>query len=411
MLDLKKIRQCPEDLVQMLEKRGLSKEVAYSFIDIDKRYREAQKNLQDLQAQTNAHSKNNSQNDQNAQDIKKQRQDYEKECKDLKSIWEEKYFQIPNFLLPEVPEGHNEEANQVCSVWGEPHVYPWQKDHVQLGQNLQGMDFVQAAKVSGARFVYLLGDIARLERALGQWMMDQNTQAGYQEVAPPYLVRAHAAFGAGQLPKFQEDLFQTTQGNYLISTSEVPLVNWAADKIFKEEDLPLRLTALTPCFRSEAGASGKDTHGMMRQHQFHKAELVVICGAEDAQTWHEKMVGHSQSLLEALHLPYRKMLLCAGDTGAASQKTYDLEVWIPSQKCYREIASCSQCGTYQSRRLAIKGENKVYLDTLNGSSLPTGRTLIALLENHQREDGTIAIPEVLWPYMKGTKTLDGKIKR
>lgn len=410
MLDLKKIRQCPEDLVRMLEKRGLSQDLAHTFIVLDQSYREAETTLQGLQAQVNSQSKSHPTDPEQAQQLKQDKQKQEKVLQELKKKWEDMHHTLPNFLLPEVPEGKDEKDNVVCHTWGKAERLPWQKDHVQLGQDLDGMDFAQAAKVSGSRFVYLAGDVARLERALGQWFLDSNIKAGFKEIATPYLVRPHAAFGAGQLPKFHEDLFQTTNGFYLISTSEVSLVNWAASRVFTHKDLPLFLTALTPCFRSEAGASGKDTHGMIRQHQFHKAELVIVCWPEQAQEWHEKMVLHAQGLLESLNLPHRKVLLCAGDTGSASQKTYDLEVWLPAQNTYREIASCSQCGTYQSRRLNIKGKNakgtRLDLATLNGSSLPTGRTLVAILENHQRMDGSIEIPEVLRPYMGGMKILE-----
>jgi seryl-tRNA synthetase len=269
------------------------------------------------------------------------------------------------------------------------------------------MDFESAARMSGARFVVLRAGIARLERALGQFMIDVQTQEhGYTEVSPPLLVRDRAMFGTGQLPKFAEDLFHTTDGYWLIPTAEVPLTNTVADQVTDEAALPLRLTALTPCFRSEAGASGRDTRGMIRQHQFQKVEMVSITAPEQSEPEHERMVECAESILKRLELPFRTMLLCAGDMGPSARKTYDLEVWLPSQKTYREISSCSNCGDFQARRMDARfkrtGEKgSRFVHTLNGSGLAVGRTLVAVMENYQDENGGIAIPQALHPYMRG----------
>jgi len=269
------------------------------------------------------------------------------------------------------------------------------------------MDFEAAARMSGSRFVVLKGQLARLERALGQFMLDFQTQEnGYTEVAPPLLVRDQAVFGVGQLPKFEEDLFHTTDGRWLISTAEVALTNLVREQIVAEEELPLRLTALTPCFRSEAGASGKDTRGMIRQHQFNKVELVSITTPEASEAEHERMTACAEGVLKRLELPFRTIVLCTGDMGFAARKTYDIEVWLPSQGAYREISSCSNCGDFQARRMDARtkkaGEKGTrFVHTLNGSGLAVGRTLVAIMENYQDEKGRIAIPQALHPYMRG----------
>jgi seryl-tRNA synthetase len=273
------------------------------------------------------------------------------------------------------------------------------------------MDFARAGKISGARFVVLSGGLARLERALAAFMLDLHTREyGYIEVAPPLLVRDDTAFGTGQLPKFAEDLFRTTNGLWLIPTAEVPLTNLVADEILDEVALPLRFTAWTPCFRSEAGAAGKDTRGMIRQHQFNKVELVSIAHPDQAHEEHERMTACAEEVLKRLDLPYRVVLLCAGDMGFSSRKTYDIEVWLPAQNTYREISSCSQCGEFQARRMNARfkpkeGKGNRFVHTFNGSGLAVGRTLIAVLENHQQEDGSIAIPSALRPYMGGVEVL------
>ncbi len=314
---------------------------------------------------------------------------------------------LPNLPSPETPPGEDESGNLEVRRWGEPDSTALATDHVDLGTALGLMDFEAAAKMSGARFVVLRAGLARLERALGQFMLDMQTQEhGYTEISPPLLVRDQAVFGTGQLPKFSEDLFQTTDGYWLIPTAEVSLTNIAAGRILAEEELPLRMTALTPCFRSEAGASGRDTRGMIRQHQFQKVEMVSITTPDQSAAEHERMVECAENILKRLELPFRTMVLCTGDMGFTARKTYDLEVWLPSQKTYREISSCSNCGDFQARRMDArykrvgeKGANFVH--TLNGSGLAVGRALVAVMENYQDEHGRIAIPQALQPYMRG----------
>ena len=323
---------------------------------------------------------------------------------------------LPNLPDLGVPEGDDEAGNVVVKHWGTPPQFPFvPKDHVAIGEAFGGMDFEGAARMSGSRFVVLSGQMARLERALGQFMLDQHTEKnGYQETNAPVLVRDHALFGTGQLPKFEEDLFKTTDGRYLIPTSEVSLTNLVREQIVDEERLPIRMTALSPCFRSEAGSAGRDTRGMIRQHQFWKVELVSITTPETSAAEHERMTASAEGILEALKLPYRRMLLCTGDMGFSAQRTYDLEVWLPGQNdgtgAYREISSCSNCGDFQARRMdsrtRAKGEKATrFVHTLNGSGLAVGRTLVAVLENYQQEDGTIRVPDVLVPYMGGLTQL------
>ena len=325
---------------------------------------------------------------------------------------------LPNIPAAEVPEGEDEAGNVEQRRWGDASKLPAgrlnaPKDHVDLGAALGGMDFEAAARMSGARFVVLKKEIARLERALGQFMLDlQTVEHGYTEVSPPVLVKDDALFGTGQLPKFAEDLFRTTGDHWLIPTAEVSLTNLVREQITGEEELPLRLTALTYCFRSEAGASGRDTRGMIRQHQFQKVELVSITTPDQSEAEHERMVECAETVLKKLELPFRTMLLCKGDMGFGARKTYDLEVWLPSQATYREISSCSNCGDFQARRMDARykkaGEKGThYVHTLNGSGLAVGRTLVAVLENYQDEAGRIAIPAVLQPYMGGLTHIGG----
>ncbi|MBN9146028.1 MULTISPECIES: serine--tRNA ligase [unclassified Novosphingobium] len=312
---------------------------------------------------------------------------------------------IPNLPVEEVPQGADENDNAEVSRWGEPRAIEGAKEHFDIGAPL-GLDFESAQVVSGARFAYLRGPIARLNRAIGQFMLDTHTEIfGYQEVVPPVLVRDDALFGTAQLPKFAEDLFATTDGRWLIPTAEVSLTNLVREQIL-DGDLPLRFTALTLCFRSEAGAAGKDTRGLIRQHQFDKCELVSITTPEQSNDEHERMTGAAEHILQSLGLPYRRMLLCSGDMGFSARKTYDLEVWLPGQGKYREISSCSNCGDFQARRMNARyrpaGEKGTkFVHTLNGSGLAVGRTLVAILENYQNEDGSVTIPEALRPYMGG----------
>ncbi|KAF0113485.1 MAG: seryl-tRNA synthetase [Hyphomonadaceae bacterium] len=324
---------------------------------------------------------------------------------------------LPNLPATEVPQGADENDNVEILKWGAPRAFDFPiKDHIELGAGVKtagmaSMDFETAAKISGARFVLLRGQIARLERALGQFMLDTQTETnGYIEASGPVLVRENAVYGTNQLPKFEEDLFKTTDGRYLIPTAEVSLTNTVNGDILDEETLPIRLTSLSPCFRSEAGSAGKDTAGMIRQHQFWKVELVSITTPEQSQAEHERMTNCAEGILQALELPYRKILLCTGDMGFGATKTYDLEVWLPAQDCYREISSCSNCGDFQARRMNTrirkKGEKETrFVHTLNGSGLAVGRTLVAVLENYQNADGTVTVPQVLRKYMGGLEKI------
>ncbi|QYE34797.1 serine--tRNA ligase [Polymorphobacter sp. PAMC 29334] len=319
---------------------------------------------------------------------------------------------LPNLPAQDVPDGLDESANVVVHTRGTPPTFDFTpREHDTLALKF-GYDPDTAATIAGARFAVLKGPLARLHRALGQFMIDRHVETGgFTEVAPPLLVLEKAVFGAGQLPKFADDLFKTTDGRYLISTAEVSLTNLVREKIVDAADLPLRFTALTPCFRSEAGSAGRDTRGLIRQHQFDKVELVaIVADAEAAAAEHERMTAHAEGILDALGLPYRRMLLCAGDMGFSARKTYDLEVWLPGQGAYREISSCSDCGDFQARRMdaryKTRGEKGTkFVHTLNGSALAVGRTLVAVIENYQRADGSVAVPEVLAPYMGGVTEL------
>jgi seryl-tRNA synthetase len=318
---------------------------------------------------------------------------------------------IPNILAADVPDGEDESGNVELRVVGAKPEIADAKDHVALGEALGLMDFEGAAKLSGARFVVLKGHLARLERALASFMLDLHTnEFGYTEHQVPALVKSPALFGTGQLPKFEEDLFKTTGEHYLIPTSEVSLTNLAANEILDEATLPRRMTAWTPCFRSEAGSAGRDTRGMIRQHQFSKVELVSITTPDQSEAEHARMLGCAEEVLKRLGLHYRVMLLCAGDTGFGARKTYDIEVWLPGQQAFREISSCSNCGDFQARRMkarfrAAGAKETQFVHTLNGSGLAVGRTMVAILENYQQADGSIKVPEVLVPYMGGVTVI------
>ena len=324
---------------------------------------------------------------------------------------------LPNLAAEGVPPGEDETANVEVRRWGETSAHALKRDHVDLGEGLGLMDFEAAAKIAGSRFVVLEGQLARLNRALGQFMIDMQTEeGGYTEVAVPLLVRDSAVFGTGQLPKFAEELFRTTDGRWLIPTAEVPLTNLVAGRIVSEEELPMRLTALTPCFRSEAGASGRDTRGMIRQHQFDKVEMVSITTPEQSEAEHERMVGCAEAILKRLELPFRTVMLCTGDMGFTARKTYDLEVWIPSQNTYREISSCSDCGDFQARRMDARckrpgDKGTRFVHTLNGSGLAVGRALVAIMETYQDEGGAISIPQALHPYLRGLTRIEPAEKR
>jgi seryl-tRNA synthetase len=319
---------------------------------------------------------------------------------------------LPNIPAADVPDGEDEESNVEVSRWGTPRAFDFApREHADFAPAL-GLDFETAARMSGARFAFLKGQMARLERALGQYMLDRQTgEPGYVECATPLMVRDEAAFGTAQLPKFREDLFQTTDGRWLISTSEMSLTNAVREELLAEADLPVRMTALTPCFRSEAGAAGRDTRGYIRQHQFWKVELVSITRPEDSDAELERKTRAAEQILEALDLPYRRVLLCSGDMGFSARKTYDLEVWLPGQGAYREISSCSNCGDFQARRMNTRfrregAKGNEFVHTLNGSGLAVGRTLVAVLENYQQADGSVEVPQVLLSYMGGITKLE-----
>jgi len=420
MLDIRLLREEPDQFEAAMYRRGLTG-IATELRALDEVKRRAQTRLQELQTTRNTKSKEIGAIKSKGGDaaalmaevaaIKEEMTRLEAEAEhDLVS---QRLQEIPNILAEDVPDGADESGNVELSRYGMPRSFDFEvKDHVAIGEVLRMMDFEAAAKISGARFVILTGPLARLERALAQFMLDLHTQEhGYTEVNPPLMVQAPALYGTGQLPKFEDQLFKTTNDYYLIPTSEVSLTNIVADAIVTEETLPRRYTALTPCFRSEAGAAGRDTRGMIRQHQFSKVEMVSITRPEDSAEEHERMRGCAEEVLRRLELPYRVMTLCSGDTGFSARKTYDLEVWLPAQNTYREISSCSNCGDFQARRMNAryrpKGQEKgtELLHTLNGSGVAVGRALVAVLENFQQADGSVIVPDVLRPYMAGVDVI------
>ena len=326
--------------------------------------------------------------------------------------YKELLYTIPNIPDEECPIGKDETSNKILKKVGTPKQFSFKpKEHNELGEKLGLMDFKRAAKIAGSRFVFMFEDLCRLERALAHFMLDLHRKNGYREVYVPLIVQYNAMFGTGQLPKFEEDLFKTTIGTYLIPTAEVSLTNIYNNEILKEEELPIRITAYTPCFRSEAGSAGKDTTGMIRQHQFTKVELVSITTPDQSKEEHERMTCCAEEVLEKLELPFQRVLLSTGDMGFSSEKTYDLEVWLPGQNQYREISSCSRCNTFQARRMNTRYKNEKtkkneFVHTLNGSGVAVGRCLIAVMENYQQEDGSIVIPNVLQKYMDGQKIIE-----
>lgn len=425
MFDIKWIRDNPEAFDKGLASRGLDPMGAHLSAIEDRRRAHVTK-LQEAQGRRNAASKEigkaKAQKDEDTAQalmaevakLKTLIRDGEAEERELEATLERELSGIPNLPLPEVPEGKDEHDNVCVRVVGDPPTLGFEpRQHFELGEQSGLMDFEAAARISGSRFVVLRGALARLERALGQFMIDlHTTEFGYEEVNPPLLVRDQAAYGTANLPKFAEDLFRTTDGFWLIPTAEISLTNLVRESILREEDLPQRFTALTPCFRSEAGSAGRDVRGMIRQHQFSKVEMVTITTAELALAEHERMTSCAEEVLKRLGLPFRTMLLCAGDMGFASRKTYDLEVWLPGQNAYREISSCSVCGDFQARRMSARyrmAEQKGvdYVTTLNGSGLAVGRTLIGVMENYQQVDGSIVVPDVLLPYMGGIESIPG----
>jgi seryl-tRNA synthetase len=422
MLDIKWIRENPSKFDEALEKRGITP-TAEELIDLDQARRNYQTKTQAIQTRRNEASKeigklkgageNADALIQEVSELRETLQNLESQEKQASEDLIRRLASIPNVPADDVPIGRDEEDNLEIRKFGTPRSFSFEPlDHVSIGEKLDGMDFEAAAKLSGSRFVVLRGNLARLERALATFMLDLHTQEfGYTEVSPPVLVRDNAVYGTGQLPKFSEDLFRTENGFWLIPTAEVPLTNLVADKILEEKDLPIRLTAYTNCFRSEAGAAGRDTRGMLRQHQFNKVELVSIVHPKESEAEHQRMTEAAEEVLRKLELPYRVMLLCSGDMGFSARRTYDLEVWLPGQNKYREISSCSTCGDFQSRRMqsrfrpeSKKGIN--FLHTLNGSGIAVGRALIAVLENYQNEDGSVSVPEVLRKYMGGINKLE-----
>jgi seryl-tRNA synthetase len=420
VLDLRWLREQPEALDQGLARRGLPP-MARGLVERDAAIRALQTELQEQQAKRNALSRDigrlrgrgeeASAAMAEVAELKAAVQDGEERLRARTAALDDMLTGLPNVLDDDVPDGADESANVELRRWGEPRRFDFQpREHDEIGARL-GMDFGRAAKLSGARFVVLTGDLARLERALAAFMLDlQTREHGYTEVAPPLLVRDNAVFGSGQLPKFAEDLFRTTSAYWLIPTAEVPLANLVADEILDAARLPLRYTAWTPCFRSEAGAAGKDTKGMIRQHQFTKVELISITRPEQSKNEHERMTACAEEVLRRLGLAYRVVVLCSGDTGFAARKTYDIEVWLPGQGRYREISSCSNCGDFQARRMRARfrpeGERQTgFVHTLNGSGLAVGRTLIALLETYQEADGSVLLPEAIRPHMGGMERL------
>jgi seryl-tRNA synthetase len=423
MHDIKWIRDNPEAFDAGLVKRGKAPMAAEALaLDADRRAHLT--SLQDLQAKANAAAKQigaamgrkdlaeAERLKAEVATIKATIQQGEAEERELDRRITDLLAGIPNTPAADVPEGKDEADNVEVSRWGTPRTFDFApKQHFDIGEGLGMMDFDTAAKISGARFVLLKGRLARLERALAQFMLDLHTEEhGCTEVNPPFLVKSESAFGTGNLPKFAEDLFRTENGYWLIPTAEVPVTNIVRDDIVEEAALPFRFTAWTPCFRSEAGSAGRDTRGMIRLHQFHKVEMVTIATPETSADEHERMTRNAERVLEKLGLPYRRIVLCTGDMGFSSQKTYDLEVWLPGQNAYREISSCSNCGDFQARRMNARmrpaeGKGTRFVHTLNGSGVAVGRCLVAVLENYQNADGSVTVPEALRPYMGGLETI------
>ncbi len=421
MLDLRAIRDDSAAFDRAMARRGLEP-LSATVLGLDARRRAAQTTLQELQQRRNEASKeigavrkaggNADALQAEVATIKARLPEVEDEERSAGAELERLLTTLPNPPADDVPDGPDETHNVEVRRVGTPPAIAKPLEHFDLGEKLGLMDFSGAAALSGSRFTVLRGGLARLERALGQFMLDlHTTEHGYTEINPPLMVRDATMFGTGQLPKFAEDLFQTTSGHWLIPTAEVPLTNLSGDKIIDLEDMPLRLTALTPCFRAEAGAAGKDTRGMIRQHQFWKVEMVSITGPEQSEAEHERMTQCAETVLTRLGLPFRTIVLCTGDMGFSARKTYDIEVWLPGQNSYREISSCSNCGDFQARRMKARcrprgtKENTRFVHTLNGSGVAVGRALIAVIENYQQPDGSVVVPEALRPYMGGLELI------
>jgi seryl-tRNA synthetase len=429
MLSKKQLRNEIKKVAELLQRRGFTFDIEqYNNLETERKHLQIE--TQDLQNERNVQSKSIGKakaNGENIEPLLKQVANLGEKLESAKNKLTEVQNQIdeieltlPNIPHESVPDGASEDENVEVLKWGNPRSFDFEiKDHVDLGENL-GLDFKSAAKISGARFSVIKGELAKLHRALIQFMLDTHTEHhGYSEVYVPYLVNADSLLGTGQLPKFEEDLFKThlhgeegdAKALYLIPTAEVPVTNLVRDSIIDENDLPIKYVAHTPSFRSEAGAYGKDTRGLIRQHQFEKVELVQIAKAEDSYKILEELTQDAEGILQALELPYRKVILCAGDLGFSSAKTYDLEVWLPGQNAYREISSCSCFEDFQARRMKLRHKNSnteemELLHTLNGSGLAVGRTFVAILENYQEEDGSVTIPNVLRPYMNGKTVIN-----
>ena len=424
MHDLKALRADPDAFAAGLARRGIS-DAADALLAADAERRAAETKAQEALARRNAASKEigaamAAKDGAKAEALKAEVAGLKDEIAALEEAArtasdkaEALLVSLPNLPAADVPDGVDEHGNVEVMRWGSPRAFDFAPLEHDIVAAKLGYDPEAAARVAGARFAVLKGPLARLQRALGQYMIDTQTGArGFTEVATPYLVKPEAAFGTGNLPKFAEDLFQTTDGRYLIPTAEMSLTNLVAGEIVDAAALPIRMTALTPCFRSEAGSAGRDTRGLIRQHQFEKCELVTICTPEQAEAEHKHMLESAEAILQALGLPYRRMLLCAGDMGFSARRTFDLEVWLPGQGAYREISSISDCGEFQGRRMnarwKVAGEkgSRGPVNTLNGSGLAVGRTLVAVIENYQQADGSVIIPDVLKPYMAGIDRLE-----
>lgn len=424
MLDAKLIRNETNNVAQLLKKKGFELDIAL-FEKLENERKDIQVKAEELQATRNTRSKAIGKAKAAGEDIapllaeienlKEEQKSAEHALKDVQQALNQFLAGIPNIPDESVPEGKSEEDNVEVRKWGTPREFAFEvKDHVELGEKINELDFESAAKLSGSRFAVLKGGIARLHRALAQFMLNTHIEEhGYTEAYVPYLVQADALFGTGQLPKFEEDLFKMPgeRDFYLIPTAEVPATNLVRDSILKDEELPVKWVCHTPCFRSEAGSYGRDVKGMIRQHQFDKVELVQIVRPEESDAALEALTGHAEKILQRLELPYRVVALCGGDMGFSASKTYDLEVWLPGQDTYREISSCSNTRDFQARRMQARyrdpetGKPQL-LHTLNGSGLAVGRTMIAVIENYQNEDGSITVPAVLRPYMGGAEVIN-----
>lgn len=425
MIDPKILRQSANEVATNLARRGFEFDASH-WLALEERRKSVQIDVESLRAEKNASARKIGQAKAKGEDVApllaavKELGDKldsaEEGLRTVRDEVQEIELGLPNLLKDEVPDGSDEQSNEEVLRWGEPRHFDFRvQDHVDLGSRLGMLDFDAASRISGSRFAVMTGGLAKLQRALIQFMLDAHTiEHQYQETYVPYLVQEQALVGTGQLPKFEEDLFRTTGENayYLIPTAEVPVTNLVREQITDADKLPLRFVAHTPCFRSEAGSYGRDTRGMIRQHQFEKVELVQMVRPDQSESALEALTGHAEVILQRLELPYRKIILCAGDTGFGSAKTYDLEVWLPAQQAYREISSCSNYQDYQARRMQARWRNPEtgkpeLLHTLNGSGVAAGRALIAVMENYQEENGSIRIPDVLVPYMGGMELLVG----